>query len=148
MRNLAQAYFPINVTVTGIEEIGVMFVTKNGAKIYAEVELAFIPQQMATSGEAGTDASEKSINGSAKLSNGGTQLSSASNATTWDVFQDLENPFGIWNITLIDYEPTTPDADSKTIAAYFAEDDIADILFVLTYKGEVPMHPQMINLKP
>lgn len=130
--------FPANVTVNAINEVGVMFVTDDDKTINAFVNLNF---------------SKIEADGEVKLENG-TQLSSAGNATKWLAFCTNKEPFGNWSLTLKDnlsipaVAGSNNEIEYKTIEEYFAEDRIKDILFVLTYGGEVTQHPEMVNLKP
>ena len=111
--------FPPNVDNVRIENVAVYFVRRPGSNVeFESVDLSF------------TQTGAGSIGGICRTENGLVSTRSAS-GSSWLSLRDSP-PFGKWMLSLLNTEQT---------ALWFKDDDITDILFVITYGGRLPEWP-------
>jgi len=116
------ADFPPNVENPTIAQLVLYFVRASGAAFEVQVgDFQFTPQGAAAA-----------LDGGAATTVGGVISTRRSNGTGWRAKLLGIAPFGEWQLTL----PNT-----AATQAWFANQQIQDILFVMTYAGQTPAWP-------
>ena len=113
------ADFPPNVEAVRIEHVEVYFVRRPGVKFEFEtVELRLArPDGPSPKGICGTEA--------------GLISTRTARGTPWLVFRDVV-PVGRWTLTF---------PDSEEVRRRFADDDVTDIVLIVTFAGRLPEWP-------
>jgi|GEM_PF-5552279 len=118
--------FPANQSNKKIERVTVRVSFADGTSEELHVRLKFTPKRRVSPIDGGIS---KSIDGLISKRK--------SNADNWDVFQD-EEPIGDWLLMLRDDNDPTSFSKIKTL---LDEDQIFDLLFVITYKSDLANWP-------
>jgi len=118
-----RADFPPNLDQLIIEQVVFFFARKEGAAFEVTANLMFASQ-------GGGNA----LGGSA-TSIDGIISTRRSNASAWVPFTG-RSPFGMWQLDL-----TAKLSDGRTVTEAIQNEDIEDILFVITYSGQTPEWP-------
>ena len=114
--------FPANAADLKIKHVTLYFVRKEGFTDEIAAELRFL--ETGCAGWVGGLATSKNEPISTRKQNAGS----------WLRMQDKQ-PIGKWELKLL---PNATAEDVKKAKAWFAEGQIEDILFVITFSGETP----------
>lgn len=120
--------FPPNLSDLSIDHITLYFVRKTGFTDEITVQHLHFTEQDNTS----------PVGGEAQ-SNTGIISTCQGNAGSWNAFIG-KTPFGQWELAFAD-DPGSILSDGRRIRDLFEEELIEDILFVITYEGQLPEFP-------